>query len=103
MKWRSLVGVAAAVDPAVFAPSRVVAWEVDVGAVGSRALNFCMIDCRSVVGRCGGIAVGPPVFITSMPSITFMVCWFPQRLAGERAQPLLVGAMMMAWYGVGLT
>ena len=102
MKRRSLIGVATGIDPAVVAPSRVVAWKADVGAVGGLGLSFSVIDCGSVVGRRGGIVVGPPMFITSMPSVTFMVCLLPQRLACECAQPLTVGTMVMAWYGVGL-
>ena len=49
MKWRSLVGVAIAVDPAVVAPSRVVARKADVGAVGDHGLIISVMNGRSVV------------------------------------------------------
>ena len=97
MELRSLVSVATAVDPAGVAPV------ADVGAVRGRGLVISVKNGRPVVRSCRRIVVSPPMFVTSMPSITFMVSLLPNGLACECAQSLTVGTMMMTRYEVGLT
>ena len=82
MKPGSMVGGIIAVDPAGVVPYRVVA---DVGTVRGRGLVISVKNGRPVVRSCRGVVVSPPMFVTSMPSMTFVVCLFPNGLAGECA------------------
>ena len=100
MKTGSMIGDACVVDPARVVPSLAVA---DGGAVRSRCVIFTRENCGAMARCCYGVAVGPPMFITPMPSITFMISFSPQGLAFEGTQPLALSTLMVTRYWVGLT